>query len=143
NISGVAAAGTGGQYTIELSDNAGAAGSATQSMTLNVFEAPAITSPHSATFFVGKPGSFAVTTTGYPALSSHPVGTTPLPPTNPTQGNGMYFTVTGLPADLHMSNLNPQSFATGTLTIQGTPSAGHAGVHQVTITAQKGVAPTD
>jgi hypothetical protein len=51
----------------------------------------------------------------------------------------MYFTVTGLPADLNYSNLTSQGFAGGTLTIQGTPSAADIGVHQVQITAQNGV----
>jgi len=54
----------------------------------------------------------------------------------------MYFTVSGVPADLHVSNLNAQGFATGTLTIQGTPSAGDVGAHQVVITAQNGVGQT-
>ena len=139
SISGVAAAGTGGEYTVQLSDNAGTAGSAAQSLSLNVFEAPSFTSPNAATFLVGKASSFAVTTAGFPSVSTHSVGTNPLPPTSPTQGNGMYFTVIGLPADLQMANLNPQGFATGTLMIQGTPSAADAGMHQVMITAQNGV----
>jgi len=54
----------------------------------------------------------------------------------------MYFTVTRLPTDLQASNLNPESFASGTLTIQGTPSAGDVGMHQVQITAQNGVGAT-
>ena len=51
----------------------------------------------------------------------------------------MYFTVNGLPPDLQFSNLNPLGLATGTLTIQGTPSAADTGVHQVQITATNGV----
>jgi hypothetical protein len=141
-ISGIPAAGSGGQYTIQLTDNADTAGIATQSLTLDVFEAPRITSPNTATLFLGMPSSFAVTTTGYPNLSLRPVGSTPVPPVSPTQGNGMYFTVSGLPADLHFSNLNPQGFATGTLTIEGTPAAYDLGVHQVTIAAQNGVGVT-
>jgi hypothetical protein len=50
----------------------------------------------------------------------------------------MFFTVTGLPASLHASNLNPVGFATGMLTIQGTPSAADIGTRQVQITAQNG-----
>jgi hypothetical protein len=138
-ITGAPAAGTGGVYNILLTDNAGAAGTATQQFTLNIDEAPQITSANSATFFTGVPGSFAVTTTGYPTLSTQPVSQNSTPPTSPTQGEGMYFTVTGLPADLQYSNLNPQGLASGTLTIQGTPSPGDAGPHQVQITAQNGV----
>jgi hypothetical protein len=50
----------------------------------------------------------------------------------------MFFTVTGLPANLRASNLNLVGFATGTLTIQGTPSAADIGTRQVQITAQNG-----
>ena len=39
----------------------------------------------------------------------------------------MFFTVIGLPTDLQASNLTPGGFATGTLTIQGTPSAADVG----------------
>jgi hypothetical protein len=54
----------------------------------------------------------------------------------------MYFTVTGLPATLRASNLNFAGFATGTLTIQGTPSFADVGVRQVQITAQNAVGVT-
>jgi hypothetical protein len=138
-ITGNPAAGAGGQYTVTLNDDAGTAGSTAQSLNLNVYEAPRITSSNTATFFTGTPGSFAVTTTGFPSLSATPVKANALPPTSATQGEGMYFTVTGLPADLRFSNLNPLGLATGTLTIQGTPSAADAGVHLVQITAQNGV----
>jgi hypothetical protein len=125
-----------------LTDNAGSAGSVSQNLTLNVDEGPQITSPNSATFFTGMPGYFAVTTTGYPSLSTQPAPQNATPPTSPNQGEGMFFTVTGLPADLQFSNLNALGLATGTLTIQGTPSAADAGLHQVTITAQNGVGAT-
>ena len=138
SITGVAAAGTGGQYTVTLTDDA-AGESATQSLTLNVNEAPQLTSANTATMFVGMPGSFAVTTTGFPSVSNHVIPANAPPPTSPDEGNGTYFTVTGLPAGLTFSNLTPQGFATGTLTIQGTPSAAAIGPHQVTITAQNGV----
>jgi hypothetical protein len=104
-----------------------------------VWEAPQITSSNTATFFVGMPGSFAVTTTGFPNLATHPLPPNSLPPKSPMDGDGMVFTVNGLPADLQFSNLNPQGLQTGTLTIQGTPSAADLGLHQVTITAQNGV----
>lgn len=139
SITGTPAVGTGGQYQVTLNDNAGAAGSTSQSLTLNVWEAPQITSSSTATFFVGMPGSFAVTTTGFPNLSTGPVPLIELPPTSPTQGEGMAFGVTGVPADLQFSNLNPRGQLTGTLTIQGTPSAADVGLHPVTITAQNGV----
>jgi hypothetical protein len=137
-ITGIAAPGTGGQYTITLTDDAGTAGSATQQLTLNILESPKIISPDKATFYTGIAESFAVTTTGYPAMSDHVIPDNPLPPVNAT-GDGMYFTVTGLPSSLRASNLNAQGFATGTLMIQGTPSAADAGNHTVVITARNGV----
>jgi hypothetical protein len=138
-VSGTPAAGTGGQYQFTLTDDAGTNGTATQTLTLNVNEAPQITSAATATMFVGIPGMFAVTTTGFPSVSNHMIPANAPPPTDPSQGVGMYFTVTGLPADLSFSNLDPVHFAVGTLTIQGTPSAADAGQHQVQITAQNGV----
>lgn len=139
SITGTPAPGTGGQYTIQLVDNADAAGSVSQNLNLNVFESAALTSANTATFIAGKPGSFAVTTTGFPSISTHPVAADAPPPTGPTDGEGMHFTVTGLPPSLQASNLTPQGFAGGTLTIQGTPSASDAGLHQLQITAQNGV----
>jgi hypothetical protein len=139
NITGTAAVGTGGQYIVKLADDGGAAGTASQDLNLKVYEAAAVSSPNDAIFFVGTPKTFAVTTTGFPSLSDHAIGSNPLPPTDPTQGDGMYFTATGVPSSLSVSNRNPNGFATGTLTIQGTPTPSDVGVHQVQITAQNGV----
>jgi len=136
-IGGTPAPGTGGQYTLTLKDDAGTAGTAMQSLTLNVNEGPQITSTNTANMFVGMPGMFAVTTTGFPSVSNHMVPANPQPPTDPSQGDGMYFTVTGLPQGLQASNLNTEGFAGPTLTIQGTPTA--AGTYPVQITAQNGV----
>jgi hypothetical protein len=138
-IAGTPATGTGGQHTVTLTADGGALGSTSQSLTMNIYEAPRIGSRDSATFFTGMPGSFAVTATGYPSLSTQPVPANPTPPTGPDDGTGMYFTLTGLPPNFQASNLNPQGFATGTLTIEGTPSASDVGKYQVQITAQNGV----
>jgi hypothetical protein len=138
-ISGTPAVGSGGQYVLRLSDDGGTAGTAAQQLILNVNETPKITSNGTATMFAGMPGSFAVTTTGFPSVSEHVIPVNPLPPTDPSAGDGMYFAVTGLPAGLQASNLNPAGFATGTLTIQGMPSAANIGTHQVRITAVNGV----
>ena len=89
--------------------------------------------------FVGTPGSFTVTTVGYPSVSNHVIDPTAQLPAGLDEQDGMQFTVTGLPASLTFSNLNLQGFATGTFTIQGTPSGADAGSHQVKITAQNGV----
>jgi hypothetical protein len=141
-IHGAPAAGTGGQYDLILTDDAGGAGSTSQSLTVNVNESPEITSSNMATFITQTPSSFAITTSGFPNTSSQPVPANYPAPSNPDEGKGMYFTVRGLPADLQFSNLNQAGFATGTLTIQGTPSAGDAGVRAVQITAQNGVGTT-
>ncbi len=136
-ISGTPAPGTGGQYTLNLAADApGANGPGTQQLTLNVNEAPTITSAPSAVFFAGKPGTFEVTTNGFPFMSSAPVSASsgPLP-----QGGWMSFSVTGLPAGLEASNRNSQGFATGTLTIGGTPPNSSLGNYQVKITALNGV----
>ena len=87
-ISGTPAALTGGQYPLSLTVDAGSLGSATQSLLLNINEAAALISPPVVTFFAGKPGSFNVTTTGYPSTATQPSPTSP----------GMHFTTTGLPS---------------------------------------------
>ncbi len=51
----------------------------------------------------------------------------------------MYLTTTGLPAGLTSGNLNELGYATGTLSIQGTPTAADIGTHKVQITAANGV----
>lgn len=139
NITGTAAKGVGGQYIVKLAADGGAAGTTSQDLNLKVYEAPGVSSPNDVTFFVGAPSTFAVTTSGFPSLSDHAVGSNPLPPTDPTQGDGMFFAATGVPSSLTVSNRNPNGFATGTLTIQGTPAPSDLGTHQVQITAQNGV----
>ena len=113
SISGTPAAGTGGSYTIGLQAT-NSAGSATQSFVLVVDQAPAITSSATASATVGKAMKFSVTTTGFPKATITESGTVP---------KGLSFT----------ANTN------GTATISGTPAAGTAGVHVLTITAANGV----
>lgn len=141
-ITGIPALGSGGQYPLEVTDSLAKGVSIYGNLTLNVYEGPTITIPKRAKFPTGLPVSFTVTTSGLPNVSAQPVTQPLTPPTNPNEGKGMYFTVTGLPPSLRASNLNPQGFATGTLTIQGTPLPGDAGLHLVQITAQNGVGAT-
>jgi hypothetical protein len=136
-LDGTPAAGTAGQYNILVTDS-GTAGTATESLTLNIYDVPKVTSAPLVTMFAGVPASFAVTTTGYPALATH-AGLPSAAPTDPSKGNGMYFTTTGLPASLTAGNLNPLGFASGTLSVQGTPTAADVGTHKVQITAANGV----
>jgi hypothetical protein len=139
NITGTPAAGTGGQYIVKLADDGGTAGTATQDLNLQVNEGANITSPNDAIFFVGTYNVFPVTTTGFPYLSNHAVGSNFIPPTDPSQGQGMFFTATGAPSSFTISNTNNVGFATGTLTIQGIPGPSDVGTHLVQITAQNGV----
>ncbi len=131
-------AGSGGQYQFTFSDGSGDLGPVAQNFTLTVNEPPHITSPNLAVMFAGKPGSVNVTTLGFPQVSTKSVSLTS-PPTDPGAGDGMYFTVTGLPASLKASNLDAGGFATGTLTISGTPSTADVGAHKVTITPTNAV----
>jgi hypothetical protein len=111
-LSGAPAAGSGGLYHITITASNGVSPNGTQSFTLTVDQAPAITSTSTATTFtVGAAGSFTVTATGYPA---------------PT------FSETGaLPGGV---TLNPTTGLLG-----GTPTAG--GVYNITIIASNGVSP--
>lgn len=120
-------------------DTTGATGSTRQSFTLNINEGPVITSPSIVTLMAGVLASFAVTTVGYPRTSNHSMAGNTQPPSSPSQGNGMFFTVTGLPPSLSASNLNEVGLATGTLAISGTPSASDVGARTVRIRAQNGV----
>ena len=116
---------TGGQATAALT--AGAGGSYTPkgvSATVDGVEAdaalvvdqqPAVTSAASASFHAGTPGSFTVTTTGYPAPSLSDGGAT-------------------LPADVTFTDNG-----NGTATLAGTPAAGTGGTYPFTITAHNGI----
>jgi hypothetical protein len=118
-ISGTPAAGTGGGYTLNITANNGIPPNGTQTFTLNVNQAPSITSPDHATFSVGKLNVFTVTTQGFPtnvALTE----TDNLP-----AGSGVSFHDNG----------------DGTATIAGTPAAAAAGTFTFNITADNGTAP--
>jgi large repetitive protein len=116
-LSGTPAAGTGGSYEITITANNGIAPNATQSFTLTVDQAPAITSASSTTFTVGSAGTFTVTTTGPPAPALSETGALP---------SGVTFNDNG----------------DGTATLAGTPAAGTGGSYSITITADNGIAPS-
>lgn len=78
--------------------------------------APTITSASSATFIVGVPGTFTVTTTGFPTPAVTATGARP---------GGVTFTDNG----------------DGTATLAGTPASGSAAVYDLDIKAANGVAP--
>jgi PKD repeat protein len=88
-----------------------AIGTTSQTFTVQVGEAPAITSAASASATVGSPLSFTVTTTGYPAPS---------------------LAASGLPAS---ADLTVTDNGDGTATISGTPTTADIGNYSVGITA--------
>src|SRR5467141_2547920 len=112
-LSGTPAAGSGGTYSFTIIAHNGAGADGTQTFTLTVDQAPAITSANSATFVLGFAGTFTVTATGFPAPTLSETGTLP---------TGVTFTA-----------------ATGMLS--GTPAAGTIGTYPITITAQNGISP--
>src|SRR5262249_19576075 len=67
-FSGTPAAGSGGVYPVTLTV-ANASGKATETFTITVGQAPAITSAGTATFVMGRQNSFTIKTTGFPAAS--------------------------------------------------------------------------
>ena len=115
-LAGTPAAGSGGAYPIVITANNGVSPNATQSFTLTVNQAPAISSANSTTFKLGTQGSFSVTTTGFPNSTLSESGTLP---------NGVTFT----------GNAN------GTATLAGTPAAGSGGTYPILITAGNGILP--
>jgi hypothetical protein len=76
-LGGTPAASTGGSYPITITAQNGVTPNATQSFTLTVNQAPAITSANNATFRMGTAGSFTVTATGYPAPTFSEAGLLP------------------------------------------------------------------
>jgi hypothetical protein len=114
-LSGIPSAGTGGTYTVFVSASNGVGSPSTQTFTLTVDEAPAITSASSALFTGGVANTFTVTTTGYPTPALSDNGAT-LP-------TGVTFTDNG----------------NGSATLSGNPST--YSTYPITITASNGVSP--
>jgi hypothetical protein len=112
-LAGTPAAGTGGTYTITFTATNGVNPNATQTFTLTVNQAPAITSANTTSFTHGQAGTFTVTATGFP---------------NPT---------------LSESGKLPKgvSFNAATGVLSGTPT--QAGTFSVTFTASNGINPND
>src|SRR5215831_17996435 len=108
-LSGTPAAGTGGTYPITVQASS-SSGTTSQSFTLTLDQAPAITSPNSASFTPGTAGNFMVTTTGFPTATVTETGALP---------SGVTIT------DNH----------NGTATLSGTPAAGTGGTYVIAIQA--------
>ena len=69
-LAGTPAAGTGGTYALTITAANGVLPDATQSFTLTVDQAPAITRPAATAFAIGQANTFTVTTTGFPTLGA-------------------------------------------------------------------------
>ncbi|MBV5344989.1 MAG: putative Ig domain-containing protein, partial [Rhodoferax sp.] len=111
-LSGTPAAGTGGSYTLTFTAS-NTAGNTPQTFTLNINQAPVITSAAATTFNVGAAGSFTVTRTGFPAANIAMTGALP---------GGVTF--------------NP-----ATRVLAGTPNVGTVGTYPLVFTASNGVTP--
>ena len=117
-LSGTPGAGTGGTYAITFTATNAAGSTPAQSFTLTIRQAPAITSANNTTFVVGSPGTFTVTTTGFPT---------------PTIARGGVALPSGVS---FVDNGN------GTGTLSGTPGAGTGGTYAITFTATNVVGST-
>ncbi len=108
---------TGGTYsfTITTTDANGCAGNRAYSVTIN--QAPAIISANTTTFTINIAGSFAITTSGFPTVTT--ITQSGALPT------GVIFTDNG----------------NGTATLSGTPQPGTNGTYPLTLTASNGIAP--
>jgi DNA-binding beta-propeller fold protein YncE len=105
-LSGTAPVGSGGVYTVTVTAANGIAPPSTETISLTVGVAPAITSADQAVFQEGVAGSFTVTATGIPAPSFAETGALPA---------GVTLTTAGV--------------------LSGTPEAGTSGSYPITITA--------
>jgi hypothetical protein len=115
-LSGSPTASTAGTYFLTL-DASNSVSNATQYFTLTVDQPPTISSADQATFTVGAPNSFTVTTSaGFPTPSLSESGGIP---------SGIAFTDNG----------------DGTAALAGIPATGSAGTYPITITASNGIAP--
>jgi hypothetical protein len=113
-LNGTPAPNSGGTYTLHFSAANGVGTNATQTFTLTVDQAAAITSPASTTFTTGTAGSFTVTATGFPAPTLSANGSDVLP--------------TGV------------TFGAGTgIILSGTPVGGSGGMYTLHFTAHNGI----
>ncbi|MCU1589917.1 MAG: hypothetical protein JWP11_1173 [Frankiales bacterium] len=107
----------GGSFPLSLTANNGVAPNATQTLTVSVTQPPAFTSANTTTFTRGTAGSFTVTTSGVPQVTSI-TETGALP-------SGVSFTDNG----------------DGTATLAGTPATGSGGAYPLSLSATNGVSP--
>ncbi len=115
-IGGTPTSGSGGTYTISITADNEVEPETTQTFTLTVDQAPAITSDDGTTFTVGSAGTFTITTSGFPTAALSESGALP---------GGVTF----------LDNGN------GTATLSGTPTSGTGGTYTLSLTAMNEVSP--
>ncbi|HWE02568.1 MAG TPA: Ig-like domain-containing protein, partial [Tepidisphaeraceae bacterium] len=114
-LTGTPAGATGGVYHVSLNATNGVT-SDSQTLTLTINQAPAVTVNTGATFAVGAANTVTFHTSGFPAPTLHVTGTLP---------TGVTFTDNG----------------NGTATLAGVPAASTGAVYNLTIVASNGVSP--
>ncbi len=127
-LAGTPAAGTGGTYPLTVTASNGVSPDATQSFTLTVEEAPAITSPASATLIGGVGDSVTVTTTGFPVPALAESGSLPA---------GVTFTDNGNGTATIAATANAASVSTFRVTASNGVSPAATQAFTLTVTAQK------
>ncbi len=113
-LAGMPAAGTGGVYSFTVDASNGIDPDVSEGFTLDVDQAPAITSAGTSTFTTGQADTFSVTSSGFPAAALSESGALPTGVTFIDNGNG-------------------------TATLAGTPAAGTGGVYSLTVDASNGI----
>ncbi|MGD0069876.1 MAG: IPT/TIG domain-containing protein, partial [Streptosporangiaceae bacterium] len=130
-LAGTPAAGTGGTYPLTITAHNGVTPDATQSFTLTVDEAPAITSPASATLMGALGDTVTVTTSGFPAPKLTETG--PLPA-------GVTFTDNGDGTATIGATANAASVTTFQITASNGVSPAATQSYTLTVAAPKGLA---
>ncbi|MEZ5287544.1 MAG: LamG-like jellyroll fold domain-containing protein, partial [Vicinamibacterales bacterium] len=115
-LAGTPGPSSGGVYPVTVTAANGVGTPATQTLTISVTQAVAITSAPAAAFAVGFPGTFSVTATGFPVPALGASGALPAGVTFVDQGNG-------------------------TATLGGTPAPGSGGVYPLVLSASNGGTP--
>jgi large repetitive protein len=115
-LGGTPAVGTGGTYPLTFTADNGVGADAVQNFTLTVNQGPVFTSANATTFTVGAAGSFTITTTGIPPITTITRGGDALP-------GGVSYVDNG----------------DGTAALSGTPNVGTGGVYNLTFTINNGV----
>jgi hypothetical protein len=115
-----------GTYTLCLNASNGVGTPATQAFTLTINMAPAITSANNTTFTIGTAGSFTVTTSGLPPVSSI------------TNANFSGCTASVLPSGVSFTYT---SGTTATIAITAAAPASSAGTYILCLNASNGVKP--